>query len=381
MTRQVRTLVMALVLVVSVVSIAPVTGAVSDGAEASPHGGQETVRDRQLNNVTAVWEDQDCGEGEDPEPDICSTDRRGMQPGNKDIDWISFSPEFPVDSTPLGNITVAFPQQDVWPNQNNCKVTQAAAFGIDRNNDGRPDDSSDDEPQANTYTDVTLIDKFKINKNFTDDEGRNLTWLDFWNEGEAAGGFGDNSVNLYQEDEIVSKYTDCFNAPEEPGWYRYYGGANGTTDGDPEDSEGGDWRGEDWYGDEDDEVAGAYSHWWWVCECEDQEEAEETLGTPPNYAPTTGEALGGPNAWHEETELAPLYHPGGDGGDDTSTTAAGEGTETATPTPGEGTETETATAPPGGEEGPGTSTPTATRTPTPAEEPDDTPTPDRKSVV
>jgi len=339
---------MALVLVVSVVSIAPVTGAVSEGTAAVPHGGQDTTRDRGANNLTTKWEDQDCGEGEDPEPDVCSPAREGMTPGNKDIDWFSFAPGFPVDYEPIGNITTAFPQQDVWQYQNDCKVTQAAAFGIDRDNDGRPEDSSDDGPKANTYTDVTLIDKFKVNKNFTDDENRNYTWLDFWNEGEAAGGFGDNSVNVYEEDEIVAKYTDCYNAPEEPGWYRFYGSLNGTTDGDPEDSDGGDWRTESWFGDDDDEIGATYSHWWWVCECEDTEEAVETLGTPPDYTPAAETTIGAPNAWHEETELAPLYHPGSkDGGDGTATPTESTGeteTPTATESTGEtATPTETAT--------------------------------------
>jgi len=288
--------------------------------DSTDDGDGGTANETAVPNFTVTWEGGDSDEfGEEPNP---------QDPGEENVSLRMYAPHYPVDHTPMGNLTLVTPAGQ----GNTCKLTGAQAFGIDRNNDGRPDDDSDDGSMSNTYTDVTLVDKFEVNRNYTrPGDGKNVTWLDFWDEGEAAGGFGDNSVDLYREDEVVLSQDGCYTQPEQPGWYRWYGYLNGTTDGDPEDSEGGDWRTENWYGDESNETAAVYSHWYYVCDCTDRQEAERKLGTPPDYGPDRNGSVVAPN-FEPGQRLALAYYDEDGDGEGELVYDAGDGTGTANET-------------------------------------------------
>jgi len=270
--------------------------------DSTDDGDGGTANETAVPNFTVTWEGGDSDEfGEEPNP---------QDPGEENVSLRMYAPYYPVDHTPMGNLTLVTPAGQ----GNTCKLTGAQAFGIDRNNDGRPDDDSDDGSMSNTYTDVTLVDKFEVNRNYTrPGDGKNVTWLDFWDEGEAAGGFGDNSVDLYREDEVVLSQDGCYTQPEQPGWYRWYGYLNGSADGDPEDTTGGDWRGAFWHGDESDEVAAVYSHWYYVCDCANRTEAEQTLGTPPDYDPDRNGSIVAPNYRPNQRLALAYYDTDGDG--------------------------------------------------------------------
>lgn len=154
-------------------------------------------------------------------------------------------------------------------------------------------------------------------------------------------------ARLEHGDRFVSAQSECLDNPDTSGWYRWasYNEAeleNGTRIV---------------------QEAPAYSDWYWLCECEDREEAVETLGPPPG----------------EEPEETPT--PTTDAPDETNTESSDEPASETTPTPEEtrndgetddGTAT-TATPPP-------TPSPTPTATPEPTAQPTTTPSWDERVV-
>jgi hypothetical protein len=77
------------------------------------------------------------------------------------------------------------------------------------------------------------------------------------------------STYLDDGDEFVS-VAECIDNPDEPGWYRI----SGTTTGVTESGERVTFDSE--------------SHYFWICDCENEAEAHERLGPPPSEPPTTG---------------------------------------------------------------------------------------------
>lgn len=259
-----RAVLVAVLLVASVAAVTPTTTATqfADGEQRSymPH-----ERENFSNNWTITWKD---GEGDTGDPDNDPWGTQGGQyayyPGQRDVQFYSFSRRFPIDYLPIGNLTVAAPAAQ----NSTCETTQARAFGVDRDND---------QPGTETEPQNSLIPSYTAEIPQVRDDGKNVTTYSFYSEGEP--GFGnDNSFDLYKEDEIVASLADCYDQPDVPGWYRWVGGINGSNDGDPDDTT---WQPEQWYGNDPGEYAVTYSHWYWICQCENRQDAIEKMGPPP----------------------------------------------------------------------------------------------------
>lgn len=170
--------------------------------------------------------------------------------------------------------------------------------------------------------------------------------------------FGGDHVAAHYSDEAIVKMEDCFKVPSSTGWYRGGIYANGSN-----------------YQGEYLEAAG-YTPYFAICDCEDRQEAIETLGEPPVTGTGTegsviradrdgvfGESLdkAPPSDWDLSERRDP--NAGGNAGGSTG----GEPTATEAPTTGGGSgsaSTSTATeADPGSGETPA-ATPTATPTAT-----------------
>lgn len=131
------------------------------------------------------------------------------------------------------------------------------------------------------------------------------------------------STHLDDGDQLVS-VTECINNPDEPGWYRIEGLTEGVNSPGEQVSYGG------------------YSHYFWICNCENEAEAREQLGPPPS---------------EPEGTPTPSRTGAGDSGDTTGTPAGDDG-GTTTPDSSDTTGTHTATRTPEP-----TPTPSPTRTP------------------
>jgi hypothetical protein len=212
----------------------------------------------------------------------------------------------------IGNPDVDFSQ---------CSTSNTAAFGIDRDND-----------DPGTLTDVDLLSYLEKNK-FNGShivvklyDGDELGAQSREDEGgkEAGREDGDKNPELYPEDEIVahqgyrSSAGPCYRMPDEPGWYQIDGKANGTN-----------WQGQF-------AEVELTSHYFYVCECDSEREAYETLGPPPGQddpydstSSSTPTPTPAPTATATPTEAA----SSGDGGDSRTPTATPTPAATATPTP------------------------------------------------
>ena len=191
--------------------------------------------------------------------------------------------------------TTAIYEEGSWAR---CGPGDAEVFGIDRGNthDGY---ETDEGLQENT-------------KRFSAGEDRFET--EFYGEDD----FGP-STHLNDGDAMVS-VAECIDNPDEPGWYQISGSSTGVT----EDGER--------------VTVGGESHYFWICDCEDEEEAREELGPPPSEPEPTA----------TQTPEATEGDAGGDGAEATAT--ATEETDDAEPetdaddTPDSGGDSETPTA-------------------------------------
>lgn len=123
-----------------------------------------------------------------------------------------------------------------------CGPDDSDVFGVDRGNthDGY---EVDEELQDNT-------------KSFS--AGEDVFRIEFYGEDD----FGP-STHLDEGDAVVS-VAKCIDNPDEPGWYQISGSTTGVT----EDGER--------------VTVSGTSHYFWVCDCEDETEAREELGPPPS---------------------------------------------------------------------------------------------------
>lgn len=130
-----------------------------------------------------------------------------------------------------------------------CSFQDIRTGGIDRgaNNSGTEIDESV----------VSNTKSFWIEKN---DDGQLYIMIEAFSSEDIGG----EPFHLNYTDEVVVVTEPCFTIPENSqGWYRIGSYLNGTT-----------WEG--------DHVEGAgYSHYIYICDCEDREEAKEVLGDPP----------------------------------------------------------------------------------------------------
>ena len=214
-----------------------------------------------------------------------------------------------------------------------CGPDDGETFGIDRGNS-----------RSGYQVDHSLEENVK---SFS--AGEDLFRVEYYGEDD----FG-SSTYLDDGDEFIS-VAKCIDNPDEPGWYRISGTTTGVTESGERVTYGSD------------------SHFFWICDCEDEAEAREQLGPPPSEAgdeptrtptPTSeptedgsadggsadGDSAGGDSA--EESQSRPV-------GDTPAPTAADDGGPAATATD----PTESTPAGAGGAES-GTPTAPAERTPT-----------------
>ena len=134
---------------------------------------------------------------------------------------------------------------------------------------------------------------------------------DYRSEGLAVNWYADEDLGgdaprFNSTDEIVAQYQDCFNNPEERGWYQMNIKLNGT------DLDTGD------------RVSIEFeTHYYGICECEDRAEAEEVLGPPPSRQSDDATATVTATAADDDGGDDPTATAADDdGGDDPTATAA-----------------------------------------------------------
>ena len=158
-----------------------------------------------------------------------------------------------------------------------CGPGDSDVFGVDRGNthDGY---EVDEELEDNT-------------KSFS--AGEDVFRIEFYGEDD----FGP-STHLDDGDAVVS-VAKCIDNPDEPGWYQISGSTTGVTE------------------DGEQVTVSGSSHYFWICDCEDEAEAREALGPPPSDDQET------------ETPATPSGddESGDTSGDDESGDTSGDGSE------------------------------------------------------
>lgn len=152
-----------------------------------------------------------------------------------------------------------------------------------------------------------------------------------------------SSVRLSRGDRFVTAQRACLDNPNAAGWYRWAGIntvelENGTTIR---------------------QERPTFSHWYWICDCENRSDAVETLGPPPSEQSAESDAeteTGGPTPTPQPSAGTP------------STAEPGETDGEETPTPENGTPTPEAAGPSPATPA-DTPVPTDTPQPTPASSP------------
>lgn len=187
-----------------------------------------------------------------------------------------------------------------------CGPASSEVFGIDRDGDG-----------DRYETDESLEENVK---RFS--AGEDVFEAEFYDEDD----FGP-STHLNSDDRVVS-IIECVDNPEEPGWYRIDVAAvtGRTPDGEVVTMEDA-------------------SHYFWICDCEDEAEARETLGPPPSEPEPTGTPTGADGDDGTAGDDAATATPGSSAGDgdsggdgsgdpdeDADTDGSGADAETAAPT-------------------------------------------------
>lgn len=181
--------------------------------------------------------------------------------------YAGFTPElYETAGTPKGTEQLRWiwvKSQDIDFSQ--CTSTDTRAFGIDR--DG-------DDPGTVTDTDlITYMEASHFNDNsiYVDFyEGDELGAVDRedkggYGEGQGEGREdGDGNAEVYADDEIIAVQEECYGMPEEPSWYQIDAGGNGTG-----------FNGQEG-------TIFQTSHYFYVCTCDNEQEAREELGPPPS---------------------------------------------------------------------------------------------------
>jgi PGF-CTERM protein len=221
-----------------------------------------------------------------------------------------------------------------------CGPSNGDVFGIDRGND-----------DPGTNVDESLTPKVKsatINEDVFE--------ADFYDESD----FGGSPPTFNKGDQVINFVTGCIDTPDQPGWYQL----DSTTAG------------------QNGKVS-VTSHYFWVCDCADEQAARQQLGPPPSEPTPTPTATASPTPTPTPTasptptpEPTPTRTPPDDGTPFPSPTPTATPTPTPEPTPtptATGTATATATAASGGADdaeasadaGSTGGAPTATPEPTP----------------
>ncbi len=164
-----------------------------------------------------------------------------------------------------------------------CGPGDADVFGIDR---------------GNTYDSYEIDESLEENtKSFS--AGDDVFHLEFYREEDLG-----ESTSLNSGDAVVS-VTQCIDNPDEPGWYQIAGSVTGVTDS-------GERR-----------TIGSDSHYFWICDCEDEADARNQLGPPPSESDPNTPTPTTPTATNTNTNT------------DTNTATATDTSDTPTGTTGE----------------------------------------------
>lgn len=126
-----------------------------------------------------------------------------------------------------------------------CGLDNFDGAGIDRNNTYPDESTKSDEGVTGNIEEVNV-------------NGEHFGYTRL-NNGST---FGTHPVNLYSEDAFVLAIGDCWVNPQEPGWYRMTWFFNGTGP------------------DGEEMLRKIGSEWFWICECENREQAVAELGEP-----------------------------------------------------------------------------------------------------
>lgn len=304
--RTLITAVMALTIVAAVALAAGVGGVAARSTAASPHDNGVGA------NYTVVLPNE-----ADHYP--------GEQGGKASIQHLSTGEKVFENNGAKGLKTLEFivissPSIDF----SSCTTENTRAFGVDRGND-----------DGGTTTDESLL-KHRENSKFME----NKIVVDFFDDESIAG----ESTHLNKSDQIVAVQADCYIMPQEPGWYQVNARINGTA-----------------YNGEHIDEPGITSHYFYICDCSDEQEAREKLGPPPSE-----ESSGDSGSSSTATATPTAEDDGGDAESTATATPADSGSEesdeTATATPaeeGSGDGDATPTASPAQDSGDG-SEPTST---------------------
>jgi PGF-CTERM protein len=167
-----------------------------------------------------------------------------------------------------------------WIDYSECDTENTAAFGIDRGNNN-----------SGTQYDEDLV-QHREDSAFRDD---GIT-VDFYDRDDLP----EDPPYLAPEDAIVAEQGEnsagggCLSMTDEEGWYRHQGFANGTVADNGPTEEPSENAGQM-------EVA-TESTWFYICDCESEEEAREELGPPPGE---TADSDGGGEETPEDEEEEP----------------------------------------------------------------------------
>jgi hypothetical protein len=170
-------------------------------------------------------------------------DSEDHEPGNRNA-----SANFLIENTKqfdvLTDIEATYP--DGVPSR--CYNGDTRVFGIDR---------------GSTYS-GTGTDESAIPYASDTERTKHTVLMEFYKEEDT-----EPSIHLDAGDEFVVSVETCVWHPEEPGWYQLQATIMGRTPADEMES-----------------VSFA-SHYFYVCNCENEQEAREQLGPPPNERPPT----------------------------------------------------------------------------------------------
>lgn len=251
--------------------------------------------------------------GHDPENANSTIEPFDRSPGATDVKYgMTIVSKAGVDLETLTR-TLATYSAGSWEG---CGPSTSEVFGIDRGN-----------THGGYEIDEELTDNVKSYS-----AGEDELDTRYYREGDFGG-----STYYNEGDELVT-LMECVDNPDGPGWYRIGGRFEGVTAGGTEVSYSG------------------RSHYFWICNCEDESAAREELGPPPSEPTPTPT----PTVTVSETQVKSDTH--GSPVQATRNGTGGSNTPTATRTRTEYSDTPTATRMP-------TAGPTSTPTPpvTPAE--------------
>jgi len=146
-----------------------------------------------------------------------------------------------------------------------CSGGDIKAFGIDRGNNRSG--LATDESLLNNYKDATLKAKSSSIK--------------YWEEEQLAG----EPTHVNRSDQVVAAVGNCYDMPDQAGWYQWNLFINGTG----------------WDGTEN-VTTQVNTHYFWICDCENEQEARETLGPPPSQRSSDGGPTPTPTSTPESQE-------------------------------------------------------------------------------